>query len=150
MRKKQSSSSSIEHKLAPRHGRFGWTWLLLWLLVGVTLEMLHGFKASDYLLDPIRREFWTLAHFHGVALALVNLIYVRWAEGDQLPTGQRNLASWALMAGSVLMPLGFFLGGLFHFEGDPGLGIFLAPPGALLILFTVCLQTLAAWQAERG
>ncbi len=149
MRKKQSSSSSIEHKLAPRHGRFGWAWLLLWLLVGFTLEMLHGFKANAYLLDPIRREFWTLAHFHGVALALVNLIYVRWAEGNQLPTGQRNLASWALMAGSVLMPLGFFLGGLVHFEGDPGLGIFLAPPGALLILLTVCLQTIAAWRAEQ-
>lgn len=122
MRKKQSSSSSIEHKLAPRHGRFGWAWLLLWLLVGFTLEMLHGFKANAYLLDPIRREFWTLAHFHGVALALVNLIYVRWAEGNQLPTGQRNLASWALMAGSVLMPLGFFSRWVGSLRGRPWSG----------------------------
>jgi hypothetical protein len=135
-----------EHKLARRHGRFGWTWLLLWLLLGFTLEMLHGFKISEYLLDSIRREFWTLAHFHGVTLALVNLIYVRWAESEQLPVNQRNLASWSLIAGTVLMPVGFFLGGLIHFEGDPGLGIFLAPPGALLILFTVLLQTIAAWR----
>lgn len=136
-----------EHKLTRRHGRFGWTWLLLWLLFGLTLEMLHGFKISQYLVDSIRRELWTLAHFHGVALALVNLIYVRWAESEQLPVNRRNLASWALIGGSVLMPLGFFLGGLAHFEGDPGLGVFIAPPGALLILLTVFLQTIAAWRA---
>lgn len=146
MSKKQNTT---EKNLGRRHGRFGWTWLLIWLLFGLTLEMLHGFKAAEYLLDPIRREFWTLAHFHGVTLALVNLIYVRWAESEQLPISQRNLASWCLIGGSILMPLGFFLGGLVHFEGDPGIGIFLAPPGALLILITVFLQTVAAWRNKQ-
>jgi hypothetical protein len=46
------------------------------------------------------------------------------------------------------MPLGFFLGGLFHYEGDPGLGIFLAPPAALAILLAVALQTIGAWRNE--
>ncbi len=143
---KRKSTGTVVNKPGRRHGRFGWTTLLLWLTFGLVLEMLHGFKVTDYLLDPIRREFWTLAHFHGVALALVNLVYVSWAENEKLLPKQQTLASWALIGGSILMPVGFFLGGLVHFEGDPGLGIFLAPPGALLILITVLLQTIAIWR----
>lgn len=138
--------SAPANQLRRRHGRFGWTTVLIWLTFGFVLEMLHGFKSTGYLLDPIRREFWTLSHFHGVTLALVNLIYVHWAENEALRPDRQTLASWALLGGSILMPVGFFLGGLIHFEGDPGLGIFLAPPGALLILFTVLLQTMAVWR----
>jgi hypothetical protein len=141
-------ATAIANKLGRRHGRFGWTTVLLWLTFGFVLVMLHGFKSTDYLLDPIRREFWTLAHFHGVTLALVNLIYVHWAENETLRPNRQTLASWTLIGGSILMPVGFFLGGLIHFEGDPGLGIFLAPPGALLILFTVFLQTMAIWRDD--
>lgn len=143
---KRKTTASTAHQLRRRHGRFGWTTVLIWLTFGLVLEMLHGFKSTGYLLDPIRREFWTLAHFHGVTLALVNLIYVHWAENETLRLDRQTLASWALLGGSILMPVGFFLGGLIHFEGDPGLGIFLAPPGALLILFTVLLQTMAIWR----
>jgi hypothetical protein len=34
----------------------------------------------------------------------------------------------------LLLPLGFLLGGLWHFKDDPGIGIFLVPVGALLLL----------------
>ncbi len=132
--------------LTQRHRIFGWTSLLIWLLFGTTLEMLHGFKVGGFLLDEIRREFWSLAHFHGVAFGIVSLIYVRWAEADELTESQRKLASKLLIAGSVLMPVGFFLGGLVHFEGDPGIGVFLSPIGAILILLVAALQTKAAWQ----
>lgn len=146
--KRNTASKMNLNDLGRRHGRFGWTTVLIWLTFGFALEMLHGFKISDYLLDPIRREFWSLAHFHGVTLALVNLIYVNWAENEKLHYSRRNLASWALIGGSILMPVGFFLGGLIHFEGDPGFGIFLAPPGAILILITVLLQTMAIWRSD--
>lgn len=141
------SKSPTYPSLEQRHARFGWTWLLLWLTFGLVLEMLHGFKVSDYLITELRREFWSLAHFHGVALALVNLIYGRWANHKQLPISQQNIASWALLGGSILMPVGFFLGGWVHYEGDPGIGIFLAPPGAFLVLLTTLLQTIAAWRS---
>lgn len=135
-------------RLARTHRLYGWTALLIWLLFGTLLEALHGFKISDYLLDPIRREFWSLAHFHGVGFAIVNLIYVRWAEADGLNVAQRKLASRMLLGASILMPLGFFLGGLIHFEGDPGIGIILSPIGALLVLITAALQARAAWQEK--
>lgn len=144
---KKNNNALQTNALALRHRRYGWAALLLWLLFGLILEMLHGFKFSNYLLDPIRKEFWSLAHFHGAALALANLIYVQWVDAP-LPA-QRNLASYCLLIGSILMPLGFFLGGLVHFEGDPGIGIFLAPPGALLILVAVYLQVVVAFKQSK-
>lgn len=128
------------------HQRFGWTSLLVWLAFGTLLEAAHAFKLADYLLNPVRRELWQLAHFHGATLALVNLVYVHWAETPALSPAWRRRAAWALLAGSGLMPLGFFLGGLWHFDGDPGFGIFLSPPGAVLIVFTLGVQTWAAWR----
>ena len=144
MSRKNAKSTSPENL----HRLFGWTSLLVWLIFGTTLEILHGFKVSSYLLSDIRREFWSLAHFHGVGLGIVSLIYVRWAQADGLTPSQQKTASYLLIAGSILMPLGFFLGGLVHYEGDPGIGIFLAPIGAFLILLVALFQTKAAWRGE--
>ena len=58
----------------------------------------------------------------------------------------RARASGALIAGSVLMPVGFLLGGLHHYEGDPGFGIFLAPLGALALLYPAAVQMRGAWR----
>jgi hypothetical protein len=134
-----------EEVLARRHRRFGWTALLIWMCGGLLLEIFHGFKLGGYLLDPLRRELWTLAHFHGALLSVVNLAYVRWAEEPTLSAAARAWASRALIAGSVLLPVGFLLGGLFHYEGDPGIGIFLAPVGAAALVLTAAVQTRAAW-----
>jgi len=135
-----------EEGLARRHRRFGWTALFAWMCGGLVLELFHGFKLGDYLLDPVRRELWTLAHFHGALLSVVNLVYVRWAEAPGTSAVARGRASWALIAGSVLMPVGFLLGGLQHYEGDPGFGIFLAPLGALALLYPAAVQMRGAWR----
>jgi hypothetical protein len=42
-----------------------------------------------------------------------------------------------LIGALILMPLGFFVGGLHLFGGDPGVGVFLVPIGALMILVAV-------------
>jgi len=135
-----------EEGLARRHRRFGWTALFAWMCAGLVLELFHGFKWGGYLLDPLRRELLTLAHFHGALLSVVNLVYVRWAEAPGLSAAARARASRALIAGSVMMPAGFLLGGLQHYEGDPGLGIFLAPLGALTLLYPVAVQMRGAWR----
>ena len=49
------------------------------------------------------------------------------------------LASRCLLAGTVLLPGGFLLGGVFTFGGDPGLGIFVVPAGAVLLIVAVLL-----------
>lgn len=152
--RRAESASNNDHSEAAQHGsygkthrRFGWSALFVALLFGTVLEGLLGFKSPELTLDPIRREFWSLAHFHAASLALLNLVYVAWANDEALSETQQRSASRALLAGSALLPLGFFLGGTIHPEGDPGVGIFLVPIGALAILYAVAMHARAAWQS---
>ena len=122
-----------------RNVRFGWWSLLLWLLVGLGLEALHGFKAP-VLLDvgrETRREMWRLAHAHGALLALVNVVFGLHARDHDGPRLAR--ASWCLLAAAALMPLGFVLGGLFPYGADPGLGVVLVPAGAVALAVGVAV-----------
>jgi hypothetical protein len=44
-----------------------------------------------------------------------------------------------LIGASALLPLGFFLGGVEFYQGDPGLGILVVPVGAVLLLAALFL-----------
>ena len=68
-----------------------------------------------------RRLLWTLAHAHGTLLSLVHLgfaLTVHLLPG--WPSRPRAWASWCLTGATVLMPAGFFLGGLFLTAAIPG------------------------------
>lgn len=141
--------AELRGRIARRHHLVGWWALLAFLTLGIALETLHGFKADLYL-DPanrVRRLMWTLAHAHGTLLALVNIAF---AAG--LPAfgswGERGLklASFFLLDALVLLPVGFFLGGIEPSEGDPASGVLLVPVGAALLLAAVAL---IAWAASR-
>ena len=54
--------------------RVGWTSLFAWACVGLALESAHGLKLASYLDDALTRELCTLAHAHGVGLALVAIV----------------------------------------------------------------------------
>lgn len=121
---------------ARKHVRFGWWTLLTFLTLGLVLETLHGFKIGMYLdvSNETRRFMWTLAHAHGALLSLVHVIFGLCLRA--MPEiGNRNLglASSSLVGASLLLPGGFFLGGIAFYSGDPGLGIVLAPVGAAML-----------------
>ncbi|MEZ5989959.1 MAG: hypothetical protein R3F30_12700 [Planctomycetota bacterium] len=121
--------------------RAGFCLLAVFLPLGLCLEVLHGFKVPVYLGSPMRRELWTLAHMHGNFLGLLLLAWAavapRWlAPADRLP-----VARW-LRRGAVLLPVGFFLGGVGNSEGDPSLAILLVPVGALCLLVGLVLVLL--------
>jgi len=123
-----------------RHLRFGWWSLLIFLTLGIVLESLHGFKVGAYLnvSNSTRRLLWTLAHAHGTALALVHIAFGVTANYLTAWVGRtRAFASVSLMAASILLPGGFFLGGLVIYAGDPGLGILLVPLGAIFLFLAV-------------
>ena len=129
-----------------RHLRVGWVSLLVFLTLGLALEALHGFKMQAYLnaMNETRRLMWTLAHAHGTLLGLAHLGFAfsitftpAWAPR------RRNAASCSLIAASALMPGGFFLGGIWVYAGDPGLGIVLVPFGGLLLFGAVLLTALS-------
>lgn len=133
------------------HLRLGWWSLLLFLSLGFALEVLHGIKAGLYLdvANEPRRHLWTLAHAHGTLLSLVHVGFALTAA--RLPAWDapaRARASLCLSGALLLMPAGFFLGGVFLHRGDPGLGIFLLPPGALLLFAAVFLTARAAQRAS--
>lgn len=121
-----------------RNLRFGWWSLLVFLSLGGLLEALHGFKIGWYVDvgNDVRRLMFTLAHAHGTALALVNIaagLTARSVKGVR----PRSSVSFSLIWAGILFPVGFFLGGIVTYGGDPGLGIWLVPVAALLLFYSV-------------
>ena len=137
------------------HLRVGWWSLLLFLTLGLALETLSGFKVGLYVdvSSSTRRLMWTLAHAHGTLLAILNIVFALTLQVATPDWGEatRTLASRCLRGALVLMPLGFFLGGVRIHGGDPGLGVLLVPPGAFLLFVAVLLtaRSLGTQPAEK-
>lgn len=122
--------------------------IALFMALGLTLEGLIGMKTPAYLGDPLRRELFTLAHTHGTLFGLLLLaagLVVR-AWNLQL----QPAAATALRIGALLMPLAFLAAGLRHPEGDPGLAIWLAPAGGLLMIYGMVQLGLSVRSAVRS
>jgi hypothetical protein len=139
--------------LIRRHLRIGWWSLLVFLTAGLGLEALHGLKVGAYLnvSNETRRLMWTLAHAHGALLGLVNIGFAATARVvPAWPEANRRFASASLLSATVLMPSGFFLGGLFIYAGDPGLGILLVPAGGILLFAAVLLTAMALKHFSAG
>jgi hypothetical protein len=135
---RRSDRKSTPAPTADRNLRFGWWALAVYVVLGIVLETLHGFKIGWYLDvgTEVRRLMFTLGHFHGTMLSLVNIaagLTARGVEGFKL----RPSVSFALIWSAILLPGGFLLGGFVIYDGDPGLGVWLVPVGALLMLYGV-------------
>jgi hypothetical protein len=120
-----------------RHLRFGWGLLFAYATLGVVLESLHAFKTGWYLDigNETRRLLFTLAHAHGTLLGLVNVAFGLCARA--LPAyspPRRAFSSGCLIAASLLMPLGFLLGGIWTYGGDPGRFVLIVPAASVLLV----------------
>lgn len=111
----------------------GWISIALWMSFGLLLEGLIGYKIPAYLGDPQRRELFRLAHTHGTLLGLILIAAALCSQRSKMQPAR--VTRLALSIGSIFMPLGFLLAGVWHPEGDPGLAIWIVPPGALLVIF---------------
>jgi hypothetical protein len=125
-------------KNSDRNLRFGWWSLLIFLSLGGGLEAMHGFKIGYYVDvgNDMRRLMFTLAHAHGTALGLVNIaagLTARHFKNFDL----KSSVSMSLIWAGILFPVGFFLGGVVTYGGDPGLGIWLVPIAAVLLFYGV-------------
>ena len=136
--KRPSKQAPPVAQLADRNLRFGWWSLLVFLSLGAVLETLHGFKIGWYVNvgNEARRLMFTLAHAHGTLLALVNIaagLTARIVDRFAL----RPSVSFSLIWAAILLPAGFFLGGIVIYDGDPGLGVWLVPIGAALMFYSI-------------
>jgi hypothetical protein len=127
---------SGEPNAARWHIRFGWWQLLAFAALGLVLESLHGFKVGAYLdvSNDTRRLMWRLAHAHGALLGLVHIAYGLTLTASTALHARMPARDTVLVAATVLLPIGFFLGGIRFYAGDPGLGIAFVPAGALLLI----------------
>jgi len=135
---KQPSKQAPVVQLVDRNLRFGWWSLLIFLSLGAILETLQGFKIGWYVDagNETRRLMFTLAHAHGTLLAVVNIaagLTARIVDRFTL----RPSVSFALIWAAILLPGGFFLGGIVIYDGDPGLGVWLVPVGAALLFYSI-------------
>jgi ribosomal protein S18 acetylase RimI-like enzyme len=137
--------------LGRRHLGVGLWGLLGFLSLGMALEAFHGFKLVSYLGVEFeaRRLSFRLAHAHGTLLSLLNVVFAlllgsRYAPGS---TAARRAGGF-LLAATLLLPGGFFLGGLFVHGGDPGLGVLLVPLGALALFLSVLSLARAVGRPE--
>ena len=122
------------------HMLAGWTGLCVFLTLGIALEIFHALKLSYYLdvRNETRQFMWRLAHAHGTLLSLVNIAFalsLRLLRDP--PLGPLQWASACLIGSLILLPIGFFLGGLWLYGGDPGIGVFVVPVGAVMLLGAV-------------
>lgn len=128
--------------LARKHFRFGWWALLCFLSLGALLEAFHGFKLGYYLdvENDARRLAFRLAHAHGTLLSLINVAFALTLASRFAPSlAAAGRASPLFVVATFLLPGGFLLGGLFVHGGDPSVGIFLVPLGALALFVAVFL-----------
>lgn len=115
--------------------RQGWIGLAVWMTFGLFLEGLIAFRTPIYLQDPVRRELFRLGHAHGTLLSLLLIVAGLYSirAGRTLP----RISNISFRSGAILMPIGFILGGISHYESDPNPLVFLAPLGGLLVLFSI-------------
>ena len=124
--------------------RQGWISLAVWIAFGILIEGFIGFRTPALLDDSIRRELFRLAHAHGTLLSLVLITAAICARLELIRLDR--IAALGLRSAALLLPVGFLLGGLWHFKDDPGLGIVLVPVGAVLLLATALHL---AWSGPR-
>ena len=139
-------------RLVRRHFLAGWWLLLVFVALGAALEAFHCLKVWFYLDlgNATRRLMWTLAHAHGVLLGLVNTAFAVTLQSRGMRAEKARIASASLLGASVLLPGGFFLGGIVVYGGDPSPGVLLTPVGAVLLLLSVVLvlRSIGSGKAE--
>ena len=135
-----AASDAPGDAIVRRHLAWGWWSLAVFTTLGLILEAAHGLKLGWYvdLTSATRRLSFTLAHAHGTLLGIVHIAFALSIGKVALSPVAVARASFALRAVTVLLPLGFLLGGVAFYAGDPGLAIVLVPPsGALLVIALV-------------
>jgi hypothetical protein len=123
--------------------QFCFAWICFWIFFGLLLDSFMGMKQLFYLSNPVRREMWRLAHTHGTLMTLVFLAYVHFRGIAKKQ--HENM----MFLGALLMPVGFFLGGIVTTEIDPFVGVFLVPIGGLLFVLGLLFSLFTATQTPQ-
>lgn len=147
-----STAAPANESMVRRHLAFGWWSLAVFTALGLVLEAAHGLKLGWYL-DAgaaTRRLSFTLAHAHGTLLGVVHIAFALSLGRIRISDVAVARASFALRAVTILLPLGFLLGGIAVYAGDPGFAIALVPPAGALLVVALVVIARAVSSRPRG
>lgn len=84
---------------------FGWFWIILGLLSGMTIGML--FHDEQWLggYGSYARRLIRLGHIAFVGLGILNILFAHSIERVAIPLPLVSVASWAFIIGGISMPL---------------------------------------------
>jgi hypothetical protein len=140
------SNSIEENRVARSLLTQAWPSLAFWIAFGLLVEGFIGWRTPSIMDDSLRREMFRLAHAHGTLLNLLLIAAAICARLDLLRVGA--LALFALRFSVIILPLGFLLGGIWHFQSEPGLGVWLVPAGAVLLLWFAVVASLGGRKSQ--
>jgi hypothetical protein len=90
-------------------------------------------RTPGYLDNPVRQNLWRAGHAHAGVLVILALVGLLLVDRADLSDGPRWLVRYTLVAGPILMPLGFFLSIASPRAGQPNRLIYLVPLGGLSV-----------------
>jgi hypothetical protein len=98
---------------------------------GVRLLAMIFRREPGYLDNPVRQNLWRAGHAHAGVLVILTLVGLLLVDQADLSSGGRWLVRYALVAGPILMPLGFFLSIASPRAQSPNQLIYLVPLGGV-------------------
>jgi hypothetical protein len=88
-------------------------------------------REPGYLDNPVRQNLWRAGHAHAGVLVILTLVGLLLVDQADLSSDLRWLVRYALVAGPILMPLGFFLSIASPRAQSPNQLIYLVPLGGV-------------------
>jgi hypothetical protein len=96
-------------------------------------------KASGYMENPLRQNFFRAGHAHAGVIVILSLICQVLADGASLPMPLLWTARIAIPLAAILIPAGFFLSMLSPTATQPGSAVSLIYIGAVVLAAGVLL-----------
>jgi hypothetical protein len=96
---------------------------------GARLLRMIWAREPGYLDNPVRQNLWRAGHAHAGVLVLLTLVGLLLLDHADLSSGLQWVVRYALVAGPILMPLGFFLSVASPRAEQPNGLIYLVPLG---------------------
>lgn len=90
-------------------------------------------KASGYMDNPLRQNFFRAGHAHAGVIVLLSLICQVLVDAAALPPGVQWMVRFAIPLAAILMPMGFFLSMLSPTANEPNRAIALIYAGTLIL-----------------
>ncbi len=87
-----------------------------------------------YMRNPLRQDLWRAGHAHAAVLLVLSLVILRYVDEARLSERSKWLVRNAIPGSAILLPAAFFLSVLRPDATEPNGLIYLAYPGAVLLV----------------